>query len=321
MLITSGWAHQYVQQTNQPWARNFTANPFFNVVSYSTTYGLEPNFPCCTVNHAQGYPKYVASSYARRGHDGVVHALLGPTTIDTQIHDKRVKIACNTKYPFNGKFTYTITTETNFDFFVRVPTWATNSTKSSYRVGDGKRHDLSPNKDDLQHFAVRKGRTTIEVNLAMTPRVDKARTGSVAIYYGPLLYALDIQYSNLTSHAPLNWTDRNPLPIAQVMMETKDWILNPTSEWRYAINPDSVTVEELHSSDKDLPNPIWARDATPVALWVDGWVIDWEETYGTAALPPVSPEVSGKPTKVRLIPYGAAKLRIAEFPVAQKSTT
>lgn len=39
-----GWSHQYVTQTNQPWSRNLTTNPFFNVVSYSNTFGLEPNF-------------------------------------------------------------------------------------------------------------------------------------------------------------------------------------------------------------------------------------------------------------------------------------
>jgi hypothetical protein len=40
-----GWSQQYVTQTNQPWARNLTSvNPFFNVVTYANTFGLEPNF-------------------------------------------------------------------------------------------------------------------------------------------------------------------------------------------------------------------------------------------------------------------------------------
>lgn len=44
MLTFEGWSHQYVTQTNEPWARNLSANPFYNVVSYANTYGLEPNF-------------------------------------------------------------------------------------------------------------------------------------------------------------------------------------------------------------------------------------------------------------------------------------
>lgn len=50
-LIYIGWSHQYVTQTNQPWSRNLTANPFFNVVSYSNSFGLEPNFVSLDLNH------------------------------------------------------------------------------------------------------------------------------------------------------------------------------------------------------------------------------------------------------------------------------
>ncbi|KAL3476611.1 hypothetical protein BJX99DRAFT_258361 [Aspergillus californicus] len=311
------WAHQYVQQTNQPWSKNLTANPFFNVVPYGSSFGLEPNFPCCTVSHAQGYPKYVASSYVRRGNDGVIHALLGPSTLDTRINGKNVKIVCDTKYPFNGKLSYTITSEKEFEFSVRIPAWAQNfASESSYRAGhDAEWKNVTPTKENLQVFQIKKGETTLGVNLSMTPNVSKHPNGSVAIYYGPLLYALDIE-SIQSSHTPLNWTDRTPLASTQVLPETKDYVINPTSEWRYAINPESITVEHHHSPDKELPNPIWVRGATPVALWVDAWVIDWEESLGTAALPPVDPVVDGEPTRVRLIPYGAAKLHIAEFPVA-----
>jgi hypothetical protein len=231
-----------------------------------------------------------------------------------------VKVSCDTKYPFNGKLSYTITSETIFEFSVRIPAWATASIKSKYRVGHGKWHQLSPDANGLQRLDIYKGGTTIEVDLFMTPRVSEPRNGSVAIYYGPLLYALDIEFANPTSHSPLNWTDRTPLSSDQVLSGTKDWVLDPTSEWRYAIDPKSVTVEELQQPHKDLANPIWAREATPVALWADAWVIDWEESAGTAALPPVNPVVSGEPTKVRLIPYGAAKLHIADFPVANRSS-
>ncbi|KAL4874995.1 hypothetical protein BJY04DRAFT_224504 [Aspergillus karnatakaensis] len=312
------WAHQYVQQTNQPWSKNLTANPFFNVVPYGSSFGLEPNFPCCTVNHAQGYPKYAASSYVQAAQGDIVHVLLGPTTLDTHIHDDKVRISCDTKYPFSGKLSYTITTERDFDFSVRIPAWAQgSSTESKYRIGHkGDWKKISPNEDNLQQFNIRKGKTTIELNLSLSTRVSH-RNGTVAIYHGPLLYALDIEDTK-TSHTPLNWTDRTPLPDSQVLPETKDYTLNPTSEWRYAIDPDSITVEQLQSPEEDLRNPIWAREANPVALWVDAWIIDWEEELGTAALPPVDPIVSGKPTRVRLIPYGAAKLHIAEFPVAKR---
>lgn len=38
------WSHQYVTQTNQPWSKNLTEQPYSNVVSYDNVFGLEPNF-------------------------------------------------------------------------------------------------------------------------------------------------------------------------------------------------------------------------------------------------------------------------------------
>lgn len=43
-ISSDWWSHQYVTQTNQPWSKNITGNPWYNVNSYSTTFGLEPNF-------------------------------------------------------------------------------------------------------------------------------------------------------------------------------------------------------------------------------------------------------------------------------------
>ncbi len=57
-----------IRGTDEPAVvRNLTEKPYFSVVSYGGTFGLEPNFPCCTVNHPQAYPKFVAGSYVRDG--------------------------------------------------------------------------------------------------------------------------------------------------------------------------------------------------------------------------------------------------------------
>lgn len=307
-----------MQQTNQPWSRNLTAKPYFNVVPYGNTFGLEPNFPCCTVNHGQGYPKYVAASYVREEEDHVIHALLGPTTLHTRVNGKNVLISCKTNYPFSGKLVYAITSATDMKFSIRIPTWTNSTGRNTYSLNGANPKPLAQDSAGLQTVPLQKGETHLEINLEMSVQIMEPRNGSVAIHYGPLLYALDIEYANISNHTPLNWTDRTPLPDDQILPKTRDWVLDPTSEWRYAIDPASVTVEKLHDLDEDLRNPIWTRDAVPVALWVDGWLIDWEEQTGTAAIPPQYPIVTGEPTRIRLIPYGAAKLRIADFPVAQR---
>ncbi|KAM0331393.1 hypothetical protein ACHAQA_003066 [Verticillium albo-atrum] len=308
------WSHQYVTQTNQPWSRNLTVNPFFNVVSYSTTYGLEPNFPCCTVNHPQAYPKYVTSSYAKAGEDGIAHILLGPTSIETKIKDKAVKISCETNYPFSSTLRYEISSEVDFDFAVRIPDW-TNS-KASLQVNNKCFKRIAPDSSSLQHVKIPAGKTSLTLNLPMELRTE-TRNSSVGIYYGPLLYALDLQYVE-TEHQPLNWTDRKPLADEEVHPKARDHVLQPTERWQYAIDPESISVEESGREDKKLPSPIFTRDGPPTSLTVDAWEINWAVDGDSAAWPPINPVVEAdKKTKIKLIPYGAAKLHIAQFPVAK----
>ncbi|KAL4749559.1 hypothetical protein BDW72DRAFT_194695 [Aspergillus terricola var. indicus] len=235
-LSPDWWSHQYVQQINQPWSRNWSANPFMNVNSYANSYGVEPTFPCCTVIHGQGYPKYVAASYVLEGDSHLIHALLGLETLSTKLGYHRPIILC-----------------------------------------------------------------------------------TAAVYYGLLLYALDINF-NSSYHTPLNYSSLEPLPDDQITPQTHDYVLNPSSNWRYAIDPTSVTVQQVYNRDERLQDPIWAQNATPVALFADAWLVPWEENFGTAGVPPRYPNVTGLLSKIRLIPYGSAKLHIADFPIAVQSS-
>ncbi|KAL3430044.1 hypothetical protein BDV09DRAFT_202517 [Aspergillus tetrazonus] len=318
-LSPDWWSHQYVQQINQPWSRNLSANPFGNVNSYGNSYGLEPNFPCCTVNHGQGYPKYVAASYVLEGESHIIHALLGPETLSTKLGKGEVTIACATNYPFSGRLDYTITATTDLSFSVRIPGWA-NQTTSQCSLAGGKSRVLFSDSDDLQTFQINKGTTKLIIELGMDVQVTESTVnGTAAVYYGPLLYALDIDY-NSSYHSPLNYSSLVPLPADQILPQTHDYVLDPSANWQYAIDPTSVEIQQVYNRDGQLQNPIWTQNATPVALFADAWLVPWEEDLGTAAVPPKYPNVTGSPSKIRLIPYGSAKLHIADFPIAVPSS-
>ncbi|KAF5702380.1 six-hairpin glycosidase [Fusarium globosum] len=284
------WSHQYVTQTNQIRSGNLTENPFFNVVSYANIYGLEPNFPCCTVNHPQAYAKYAASSYAKINESSVAHILLGPTSVETQIKGKKVK--------------------------VRIPDWTTP--KANIEMNGGRSKSVAPDDSGLHHTTILPGITTLTLELPMEVRVAM-RNSSASIYYGPFLYAFDIPHTE-THHQPLNWTDRKPLPNDEVHPHSHDYVLEPTKRWQYAIDPDSIVVKTSPSTVKNLPNPIFAKDAPPIFLTVDAWKIAWPTDNDTAAWPPIDPVVDkDKKEKIKLVPFGSAKLHIAQFPVAKLS--
>lgn len=97
-------------------------------------------------------------------------------------------------------------------------------------------------------------------------------------------------------------------------------MLNPAAPWQYAIDPDvtKMTLKHLRDESAPLPGQVWTSAGPPTAIEVDGYEINWPLANGTAADPPQSPVAVEKRDKkrIRLIPYGAAKLHIAEFPVA-----
>ncbi|KAH8154047.1 uncharacterized protein LAJ45_01814 [Morchella importuna] len=310
------WSHQYVTQTNQPWSRNLTVKPFYNVVSYGNTFGLEPNFPCCTVNHPQGYPKFLATSFLKAGSNGLIHALLSPSEVTTTLaHGNKVTVSVDTIYPFGDTLVYTITARSSFDFYIRIPSW-TVLALSSISVDGKKAGALTPDENSLQKVAVKSGRTTVKVKLGMEVNVVTRGSGGVAVYRGPLLYALDLEYSS-ESFQPLNWTDTQPLPGEETLPETRDHILETPSEWRIAIDPTNLTVNDNSAGLKmaDLPSPIFARGAAPVSITAAACAVAWNVTLDSPALPPLSPACVGERVNVTLSPYGTAKVHMAELPI------
>ena len=177
---------------------------------------------------------------------------------------------------------------------------------------------IPSNGNSLQTFEISKGTAEIAVTFPMTIEVNM-RNGTAAVYRGPLLYALPIDYSNKTYHQPLNFTDQKPLPDDQVHSHTHDWVLPATSQWKYAIDPSTLEAQSSEIGDVDLKNPIWASDGPPTTISVDAYPIEWNDDGGQPSDPPVKANVTGTARKVKLVPYGAAKLHIAEFPIVNST--
>ncbi|KAM0274927.1 hypothetical protein ACHAQH_007736 [Verticillium albo-atrum] len=213
---------------------------------------------------------------------------------------------------------YEISSEVEFDFAVRIPDWTTS--RASLQVNNKCSKRIDADSSSLQHIPIPAGQTNLTLVLPMEVRTE-TRNSSIGIYYGPLLYALDLPFTQ-TEHQPLNWTDRKPLADEDVHPKARDHVLKPTGRWQYAIDPESVHVVESGSEGEgegeELPSPIFTRDGPPTFLTVDAWEIDWVIDGDSAAWPPINPVVEeDKKTKIKLIPYGAVKLHVAQFPVVK----
>ncbi|KAG8790469.1 hypothetical protein FRC12_011792 [Ceratobasidium sp. 428] len=300
------WSHQYLQQQNQVSARDMSPNPFPADGSYSNVFGLEPNYPCCTVNHPQGFPKFIANAFvASVDGKSLTQAYFGPMTVKTTLPGlgATVSVVVDTNYPFSDNIKTTVTTNKAFTFYIRVPTWV--NSKASIKVGGAAPKAFTPDSTTrLQKVSIPAGTTVVSLVLSADIITEERPHGSIAIHRGPFNYALDLPR---TSKLLKTMYPAEP--------RASDYQLDTTSSWNYAINASTLAFHPA-PANAVLKSPIFDSGAPPLSISVTGCLVNWTLAGTTfASPPPEKPACTGSRTKLTLIPFGATKLRISEFPV------
>ena len=294
------WGHQYDQQPNQVMCtlanRNWATNG-----PDSNLFGLEPNFGCCTANMHQGWPKFAASLWMAVPGGGLAAVAYAPSEVHTTLQGSvPVTIVEDTEYPFRDRIKLTVNPAkpTQFPLVLRIPGWA-----------EGPRVTVNgdPVEDVQRGRFLRVERTwnpgdRVELHFPMAIQVTKWYHNSIAVERGSLVYSLALgeTWSKLKQFGP-----------------AVDWEVFPSTPWNYALAVDlanpaaSFTVEE-HPITKQP----FDAEAAPVMLKAKGRrLTSWEIEESSAGTLPVSPVSSKQPEEsLRLVPYGAAKLRITAFP-------
>jgi hypothetical protein len=315
MATADWWAHQYVAQTNQPISHELSKSPFWNVGNLGQIYGTEPNYPCCTVNHPQGYPKFLSASFVRQGDSGLAHALLGPSEVKaTTVSGARVHITCKTNYPFNYVLYYTIDADRDFTFSVRVPSWAVRK-HTTVSINGASAIEVRPDsRTGMYPIDITAGTTIVIYQLAADTRIEHRANNTVSVYHGGLQYAVAVA-GEYSSRPPQNYHSGAP-------PEARDWMITPKSIWAVAIDPSTLQFIYNSSRDEQLQNPIFTENAPPVAISALACEISWNMTNGYAANPPSirRRKCIGKHFTVWMRPYGASKLHMAELPTVDLSS-
>ena len=299
------WAHQYDQQVNQVLVSELQRD-WVNNGPDANLYGLEPNYGCCTANMHQGWPKFAASLWmATPNNRGLAAVFYSPSEVHTTLEGGAdVGITEDTEYPFRNSIHMKIAVAHPADFplVLRIPGWGSfgriyvNGAPPAMKVEAG-----FATIERTWHDGDR-----VDITFRMPVRASRWFDDSVVLERGPLVFSLRIgeDWRKLKTHGP-----------------AADWEVLPTTPWNYALalNPAGLArnVQVIERPVGDFP---FSEDGAPVLLRVKARrVPSWILAKGSAEPPPRDPSALGTPMEtVTLIPYGAAKLRVTEFPLAMR---
>jgi DUF1680 family protein len=312
------WAHQYITLPNQPYSRHTPNGPFWNVGPRGTIFGQEPNYPCCTVNHPQGYPKFVAASWVKVGEGGLGHAFLIPSALETSLDSGvTVQVEVQTNYPFADVLSYRVTSSGPFKLHVRIPSWVVKSSLFVQTNGVRSQRLATDSHTGMVAIDLPGGDSTVEVSfLRAVTTVARPKGNAISVMNGPLLYSLDVGYDAEPRQAR-DWLDRTPLLGKTKLPDlAQDWVINNTMPWQMAIDAKSlVHITTGDVRNMQLPSPIWARDAPPLYIEGDGCEIEWPMYRNVPGPVPTRKRCIGNKRRVRFVPFGSAKIGMSELPV------
>ncbi|MBQ2848334.1 MAG: glycoside hydrolase family 127 protein [Clostridia bacterium] len=287
------WTHQYDQMSNQIACIKFPGKPIFRTNGdESHLFGLEPNYGCCTANFNQAWPKFALSVFMYNG-DTVINAVPVPSELEAE--GKHIKI--ETDYPFENSFRYTVETDKNFTFKIRIPSFAKNLTVNGEAV----------NTDELS-FEISAGER-LEINIGFDAPlcIEKRPHDLNSVRCGSLVFSLPIKFEKKMLEYERNGVERK-FPYC-------DYELIPVSDWCYAYCGSDFEI--CRNGVGDIP---FSSQNPPVTIKTNVKKINWgfEDGYEiVCAKIPESREAISEKEEVLLCPYGCAKLRMTELPITK----
>jgi hypothetical protein len=296
--------HQYYMQVNQ-------------VQSKYGDYGFDQNYDqallpspfsgmgCCRYNMHIGWPYYVKHMWASTKEDGLALMAYGPSEVTAKVSGgTAVTIVEDTAYPFEETVRLTLKTNGNIKFplKLRIPGWCEKpviKVNGDLQVGvvSGEFYTLERiwNNQDL-----------VTLDFPMTIKTADQLNNSLSIERGPLVYSLQIEenWSVRTAFTPEGFNEHEVFPM---------------TAWNYGLildrgkPEDSIKFVQGEPTDNPFSNSLTPVKLIANARKIPSWGLAWNGLY--AFDPPISPiESAEKTEQITLIPFGAATLRVTDFP-------
>lgn len=299
-------ALRYLTAPNQPQSDHVSKAP--GIENGGNMYEMNPHsHRCCQHNASHAWPYFTQHLWYAAPGNGLAAMLYAPCRVTAKVADGvEATITETTRYPFEETIAFAIALPraARFPLLLRIPAWCAaarlslNGQPLSGALAAGKLARLD-----------REWRDGDKLTLTLPMQVRVKRWGTsrnfASVDRGPLTYALQIK-ENYRRHGG---TDAWPA-----------WNIFPASPWNYGLllGPDPAKDFEVARAAWPADHQPFRNESAPVRLTarakrIPNWTLDSRGLVHELAPSPVR---SAEPAeRVTLIPMGAARLRIAAFPV------
>ncbi len=265
-------------------------------------------YRCCQHNVSHGWPYYAEELWLATSDGGLCASLYAPSEVSAMVGPRvPVKIIVETSYPFDETVTMRISSPApvKFPLRLRIPGWCEGASVSV----NGKNFGLTskPLSYAVMEREWKEG-DIVKLRLPMGLRVHtwERNHHAASVDLGPVTFSLKIAEQWRRYGGSEQWPE---------------WEVLPGTAWNYGLELNSETPAEsftvVRKPGPRAANPFTQENA-PIELRakarkIPAWAIDRDGLVGALQ---ESPVLSSEPVEsVSLIPMGAARLRIASFPV------